>query len=340
MTRAHPKTLLLGLALAFFCMTTARSEPLRLALVIANGQYASLPALARCTASAATVRDALRARGFEVVERSNLGRGEFDTAIGAFARRLAASPGASAALYFCGYALEFNGRSFLLPASAAIARDYDVLTQGVISKSLVDSLLRARDSTGFILLDAFRTPNAVPSTGLARLVDQISPSTFAVIGASNDGPAEGPTAASLALRDQLAEVEPGLDSFVTGMRRRLSKAAAVTAYVVAAVARPAREEAPAPAAPAPDAVPPAPVAAQPPPPPPRQIVADEDRMSEQDRRDVQMKLAAMGYYSGRIDATFGPETRAAIRRYQFEIKAELTGRLTAEQATRLVNSVR
>ena len=44
-------------------------------------------------------------------------------------------------------------------------------------------------------------------------------------------------------------------------------------------------------------------------------------------------LANIGYYSGRIDGTFGPETRAAIRRYQFEIKAELTGRLTAEQAT-------
>jgi len=51
-------------------------------------------------------------------------------------------------------------------------------------------------------------------------------------------------------------------------------------------------------------------------------------------------LAKIGYYSGRIDGTFGPETRAAIRRYQFEIKAELTGRLTAEQATRLVNSMR
>ena len=41
----------------------------------------------------------------------------------------------------------------------------------------------------------------------------------------------------------------------------------------------------------------------------------------------------MGYYSGRIDGTFGPETRAAIRRYQFEIKADLTGQLNAEQAT-------
>jgi peptidoglycan hydrolase-like protein with peptidoglycan-binding domain len=69
-------------------------------------------------------------------------------------------------------------------------------------------------------------------------------------------------------------------------------------------------------------------------------MSDEDRMSDLDRRQVQAALATMGYYSGRIDATFGPETRAAIRRYQFELKAEQTGVLTAEQATKLVNSVR
>ena len=63
-------------------------------------------------------------------------------------------------------------------------------------------------------------------------------------------------------------------------------------------------------------------------------------MSDQDRRQIQLVLARMGYYSGRIDGTFGPETRAAIRRYQFEIKAEMTGVLSAEQATKLVNSVR
>jgi N-acetylmuramoyl-L-alanine amidase len=69
-------------------------------------------------------------------------------------------------------------------------------------------------------------------------------------------------------------------------------------------------------------------------------MVDEDRMSDQDRRQVQVALATLGYYSGRIDATFGPETRAAIRRFQFEVKAEMTGRLSAEQATKLVNSVR
>jgi Putative peptidoglycan binding domain/Caspase domain len=356
MMRAHLAVVVLGLAGASLTAAAARSEPLRTALVISNARYGGMPALSRCTASAAAVRDALRGKGFEVVERSDLGRGEFDAAIGALARRAAASPPAFAALYYCGYALEFNGRSFLLPVSASIARDNDVLTQGIISKSVVDSLARAGETSGFVLLDVFRPPGSAAS-GVARLAEQIQPGRLAVIGASNDGTAEGPTTAAQALRDQVAGERVSLERFVNGMRDQLAKESAVAVYVVAATGKPSflagapREEPP---APLPAAPPPAAVAVQPPQPPeprvvapaptapaPRAVIlADDDRMSDQDRRQVQVALATMGYYSGRIDAVFGAETRAAIRRYQFEIKAELTGYLTGEQATKLVNSVR
>jgi peptidoglycan hydrolase-like protein with peptidoglycan-binding domain len=145
------------------------------------------------------------------------------------------------------------------------------------------------------------------------------------------------------------------------MRGELAKSGAGTAFFVAATGRPsflvggkpppapvaaAASPPPPPPAPAPPAPTPAPAASAPPAPtpapaaPPQQVMVDEDRMSDQDRRQVQVALATLGYYSGRIDATFGPETRAAIRRFQFEIKAEMTGRLSAEQATKLVNSVR
>ena len=238
MMRQIPMGVLAGLAFASCCLDTARSEPLRVALVIANGRYASMPALARCTASAATVRDALRGLGFEVMERNDLGRAEFDTSIGALARRLAATPGAAGILYYCGYDLEFNGRSFLLPISASIARDYDVLTQGIIAKSLVDSLVRSKESTGLVLLDVFRAPGAPSPAGLSGLAEQIRPSSFAVIGASNDGASEGPTAAALAVRDQAAEAATTPDRFAAGIHRRLAKAPAVTAQFIPAMARP------------------------------------------------------------------------------------------------------
>jgi peptidoglycan hydrolase-like protein with peptidoglycan-binding domain len=39
---------------------------------------------------------------------------------------------------------------------------------------------------------------------------------------------------------------------------------------------------------------------------------------------------------GEIDGLFGSETRAAIRRFQFEIGAEMTGTITGQQAARLL----
>lgn len=349
-------TILLGFAGMSWNISPALSETLRTALVISNAQYANMPPLARCTASAAAVRDALKGKGFEVVERSDLRRGEFDAAIGALAKRTAASSPSVAVLYYCGYALEFNGRSFLVPAAASIARDSDVLTQAIISKSLVDSLSRIPDSAGVVLIDGFQAPGAT-TTGLSRLPEQIQPGTFAVIGANNDAAAQGPTAASQALRDQIAAQEVSVERFVTRMRRDLVKdGAPATAFFIPATGRaflvggrppppPAPLPQPAAAVQPPPAPPPPPAAAPvstPPaaPPPPQLTMAGEDRMTDQDRRQVQVVLATLGYYSGRIDATFGPETRAAIRRYQFEIKADMTGVLTAEQATKLVNSAR
>jgi len=339
MRRARLTIILLGLAFACCAATAGRSEPLRIALVIANGPYANFPATARCAPSAAAARDGLRAKGFEIIERSNLGRGEFDTAIGMLARRVAASPPAIAAFYYCGYAAEFNNRSFLLPVSAVLARDNDVLTQGILVKSVVDSLRRAPDSAGLVVLDVFAPPNA-PAGKMGALAEQLPASSFAVVAAGNDGPGDGATAAAVALRDELAEGGASLSGVLAGLRRRLAKEA-VTAQFIAATGDAALAAAPPP--PPPVAAPAPPVAAPAPPPqPPKQqtVMVDEDHMTEGDRRQVQTVLANIGYYSGRIDGTFGPETRAAIRRYQFEIKAELTGRLTAEQATRLVNGIR
>jgi peptidoglycan hydrolase-like protein with peptidoglycan-binding domain len=53
---------------------------------------------------------------------------------------------------------------------------------------------------------------------------------------------------------------------------------------------------------------------------------------------VQLALQRLGYYAGQVDGVFGPESLAAIRRFQHELGAEMTGRLTADQAARLLGS--
>jgi peptidoglycan hydrolase-like protein with peptidoglycan-binding domain len=65
---------------------------------------------------------------------------------------------------------------------------------------------------------------------------------------------------------------------------------------------------------------------------------DEAGMSRADWVRVQETPLRLGYYTGNADGIFGPLTRAAIRHFQSAIGAESTGRLTAEEASRLVST--
>ena len=60
-------------------------------------------------------------------------------------------------------------------------------------------------------------------------------------------------------------------------------------------------------------------------------------MTHADRRGVQIALARMSYYVAQIDGLFGADTRAAVRRWQHEVGANMTGTLSGAQATRLVS---
>ena len=69
---------------------------------------------------------------------------------------------------------------------------------------------------------------------------------------------------------------------------------------------------------------------------PPSVLPAEAEMSAADRRQVQEALRRLGYYKGPADGIFGPLTRAAIRRFQQDIRSDATGYLTADQANRLV----
>jgi len=102
--------------------TPADAQPAREALVVGNGTYGALPPLPACLQSAHAVASALRALGFQLVEREDLSTGGTDAAISEFSRRLAAAPGAAGFVYSCGYATAFNDRPFMLPVSARVTR--------------------------------------------------------------------------------------------------------------------------------------------------------------------------------------------------------------------------
>jgi peptidoglycan hydrolase-like protein with peptidoglycan-binding domain len=51
------------------------------------------------------------------------------------------------------------------------------------------------------------------------------------------------------------------------------------------------------------------------------------RYSDREVADVQQDLRRLGYYSGMVDGTLGPETEGAIQRYQMEHQQPVTGLL-------------
>jgi len=336
----------------------AAAEPVRLALVVGESAYAALPPLPACAGSARTIGAALKHGGFEVIQKTDTTNGETDAALAAFVKRLAEAPGSTAVLYFCGYAAGLETRSFLLPVSATIERPFDVLTQGVVAHSLLDAVVTTGTAGGLLALDVFAQPGSTTPPPLDRLAPAPPGPGHGYVAVAETNAADAPTPLANALASGLAPPTVEIGALLGDLQRRLTATPGAKLVALAAPgapsflaggpprAAPVAKQEPQPA-PAPAPAPPPPVAvAAPPPPtaapapaaqaPPIPPMPDESQMSEADRRRVQAALAMLGYYDGRLDGQFGPETRAAIRRYQHEIGVEMTGRLTPGQAGRLV----
>jgi hypothetical protein len=328
---------LAGLALAGW---TPPASAAAQALVIGNGDYMFLPALPACPAAAKLVASRLRGAGFAVIEKQNLPSGAMQAAFGAFGRSLAASPDSTAVIYVCGYASTFNDRDFLLPVSAIVARPSDALAQGMLAKSVINALPAA--VSGAVVLDSIpRTEPGAPSPGFAILRTTPLPEGMGIVAAMEAQPGDGPTPVANALAAGLKGSRLAVADLIAGMQAAVPPTTGAQFAVLRAPTAPALLiGAPAPPPPPlPRAEVRPPPSAPTPPPPALAPAAEEGRMTAAERRRVQIDLAQLGYYDGRIDGVFGANTRAAIRRYQHELRADMTGTLTPDQAARLFAAV-
>lgn len=339
------------LAAGVFLLIAGSAAAAPQALVLGNGGYTSMPALSACTTSAHAVAAALHRLDASVVEQVDGTFGAVDAALTRFSQALAAAPGQPAVIYVCGYATALNDRPFLLPVSANLARPQDVLSQGILLKSLLDTLVRAKAGPALVAIDAVAAPGAPAGGGLASLAQvpaatgtgliatlspaatqPTTPLATALIAALKASPPE--TAAVLATVRQQLQGAPQVQ--VAALREPAASGSLVPAPPPAVQATAPPQPAPAgpvPAAPAPAAT----TAAAPPAAPAAAPLPDEAQMTDAQRRQVQSALTRLGYYDAQPDGVFGPETRAAIRRWQHELHAPMTGHLTASEATHLVN---
>ena len=182
MTR--PATLLrtlTGLILsALLIMSFGSQEALakRVALVIGNDSYESVPKLQKARNDAIAMGEALTKMGFDVLSARDVGRRAMSRALAEFEKKI--EPGDVALLFFAGHGFAIDGTNYLLPVDVPKAGPGDegiVADASFAANGLADRLRRKGASTAVMILDACRdNPFAVEgkrslagTRGLARM---------------------------------------------------------------------------------------------------------------------------------------------------------------------------
>ena len=148
----------------------------RVALVIGNSAYQSVPQLPNPDADAKLMSDTLLSLGFFVVGGSaqvDLDKTRFDAALQEFKTQLV---GADVALfYYAGHGVETHGLNYLVPVDAHPQDEADVFSEMVSTSDILDQLEKSGTRINLVLLDACRdnpfSGHGVRSTtgGLAQM---------------------------------------------------------------------------------------------------------------------------------------------------------------------------
>lgn len=126
----------------------------RVALIIGNSSYQTVPQLPNPSRDANSVAKMFRDAGFDSVDvQLNVGNLEFKRAIRKF--EAAADQADIAVVFYAGHGLEIAGTNYLIPTDARLASDRDADDEAILLERLVSSADGAR-RLRLIILDACR----------------------------------------------------------------------------------------------------------------------------------------------------------------------------------------
>lgn len=195
----------------------------RVALVIGNSTYKSVPALTNPRNDAEDIANALRDLGFEVMMRTDVEKNAIRPLLKEFSRLVAGAD--TALVYYAGHALQYRGRYFLMPTDAAL-EDEDALKYDMIAADDVREAMARVGGIKIMIFDACRndpfnetgggapqaqTPPRGLTRGLTRVV-QPQGSIIAYATAPLDVAEDGSKRNSPFTRSLLKWVkEPGLE---------------------------------------------------------------------------------------------------------------------------------
>src|SRR5450631_1861622 len=126
----------------------------RVALIVGNSTYQTVPQLPNPSRDANAVAKMFLDAGFDSVEvRINVGNLEFKRAIRRF--ETTADQADIAVVYYAGHGLEISGTNYLIPIDARLASDRDADDEAILLERLVSSTDGAR-RLRLLILDACR----------------------------------------------------------------------------------------------------------------------------------------------------------------------------------------
>ncbi len=169
----------------------------RLALVIGQSAYKSVPALPNPINDARAVTRMLTDSGFEVTTASDLSQSGIRDQLSEFAAKVASKGGDSiAVVFYAGHGVQIDGENFLIPVDINPKRESDIAIQAVRLNDVLNTLTSAPSKMRILMLDACRN-NPFPEIsrsaggGLAIIDAKIgAPNTFMSFSTSPGAVAE------------------------------------------------------------------------------------------------------------------------------------------------------
>jgi uncharacterized caspase-like protein len=162
----------LGLISAIICASPSAWAENRVALVIGNGEYKSLPQLANPPNDARDVADALKSLGFKVSLGVDADQTQMQSLVASFAK--SAETADVSLFYYGGHGLQVSAHNYLIPVDAQLRTPDDIDKRTIRFDDVLDSQAKG---TGIhlVFLDACRnnpiknSSVALQSAGLARV---------------------------------------------------------------------------------------------------------------------------------------------------------------------------
>ena len=139
--------------IATFSSHAQAGEGRRVAFVVGNSAYRSVPALPNPANDAKAVANALHDAGFEVVTALDLDRHAFDAEFQKFVRSL--NNAEVSLFYYSGHGIQVGGDNRVIPIDAALAEPADMEVE-TVSVSTILSYMRAHSRVQAIFLDSCR----------------------------------------------------------------------------------------------------------------------------------------------------------------------------------------